>query len=490
MLKHLRQFVLAALLIVAACAVALAASSSASSVFQVDHDLFKLYPSLMVYEKSKATFTEPETCAGCHQDKYDEWHGSLHSLTLVDPVYQGEYNKAVKAVGSEIGRHCASCHTPAGMVTGEVSEPGLAGRSAVAKAGVSCDVCHSVSSLNHCKTPSKEPENGSLVLRPGEDGKDGPVLVKRGPLKPEEGCGGGFHDCKQTDFHDKGDLCASCHQVYHYDKHYPLEATYLEWKHSPYAQKDIHCQDCHMVDHETFVRSADTMTKPQRKEYRHYFNGANYLVYYLASQAALKTGDNDQAKRLMKQYDMAVKRLQKAAELEIVPIYRGGNLAEIKVRVKNVRAGHNLPTSLTNVRQMWLEIIAKDEKGRVVLTSGAIGADGALSTDVRKFNSEGMGTDMHYAIDPWVVTAFSSHETIPPKGYKDAYYGIAVPKGGKQVAVEVKLRYRQADQHVAEKLLKAVPKDIDLARDYGVTKIPTLPVVDMVSMKSVFSVKK
>ena len=492
MQKHLKQMAIITLLLLVASVVAFAASPSpsASSVFPVDHDLFKLYPSLMVYEKTKAGFTDPETCAGCHQEKYDEWHGSLHSLALVDPVYQGEYNKAVKATHGEVSRHCASCHTPAGVVTGEVTGPGLVGHSAVAKAGVSCDVCHSVSSLNHCKTPSKEPENGSLVLRPGEDGKDGPILVKRGPNKPEEGCGGGFHDCKQTDFHAKGDLCASCHQVYHYDKHYPLEATYLEWKHSPYAQKDIHCQDCHMVDHDTFVRSADTMTKPQRKEFRHYFNGANYLVYYLASQAAQKSGDKEHAKRLMAQYDMAVKRLQKAAELEVTPIYRGGNLAEIKVRVKNIRAGHNLPTSLTNVRQMWLEIIARDEKGKVVLASGAIGADGALPTDARKFNSDGMGNDMHFAIDPWVVTAFSSHETIPPKGYKDAYYGIAAPTGSKLVTVEVKLRYRQADQQVAEKLLKAVPKDIDLARDYGVTTIPTLPVVDMVFLKSVLPVKK
>ncbi|MDZ7598691.1 MAG: hypothetical protein U5J82_10475 [Desulfobacterales bacterium] len=100
MLRHLKQFVLVVLLVIAASVAALAASSSSSSVFQVNHDLFKLYPSLMVYEKSKANFTEPETCAGCHQDKYDEWHGPLHSLSLVDPVYQGEYNKAVKAIGS------------------------------------------------------------------------------------------------------------------------------------------------------------------------------------------------------------------------------------------------------------------------------------------------------------------------------------------------------------------------------------------------------
>ena len=159
------------------------------------------------------------------------------------------------------------------------------------------------------------------------------------------------------------------------------------------------------------------------------------------------------------------------------------------MRVKNIRAGHNLPTSLTNVRQMWLEVSMKDEHGRQIMTSGQIGKDGSLPANVRKFNSDGMGSDMHFAIDPWVVTAFSSHETIPPKGYKDAYFGVNLPKGSKKVTVEVKLRYRQADQKVAEALLKAVPKDIDLARDYGVTKVPELPVVDMAHKRSVVAAK-
>lgn len=487
MQHHTKYLVRIALLLMVTLIAVYAAASQGSTVFPVDKELFKYYPSLMVYEKTKAGFTEPETCAGCHQDKYDEWHGSLHSLAFIDPVYQGEMNKAVKAVGGSIGRHCSSCHTPAGTVTGEVSGPGVSNLSPVAKAGVSCDICHSVSSLNHCKTPSKEPENGSLVLRPGEDGTNSPALVKRGPHTPENGCGGGFHDCKQTDFHAKSDLCASCHQVYHYEKHYPLESTYLEWKHSPYAQHDIHCQDCHMVGHETFVRSADTMTKPQRKEYRHYFNGANYLLYYLASEAAKKAGDKEQAQRLMKQYEMAVQRLQKAAALEITPIYRNNRLAEVKVRVKNIRAGHNLPTSLTNVRQMWLEVRAKDDKGTVLMESGILNSDGSLSEHARKFSSDGMGSDMHFAIDPWVVTAFSSHETIPPKGYKDVYFGMSPHKGSRQITVDVRLRYRQAEQQIAEKLLKAVPSDINLARDYGVTQIPKLPVVDMVTVSQTIS---
>ena len=69
------------------------------------------------------------------------------------------------------------------------------------------------------------------------------------------------------------------------------------------------------------------------------------------------------ASNLHKKYDMAIAKLKAAAELEISPVYAKGQLAEIKVRVKNVRAGHNLPTSLTNVREMWLEVTAKDAAG-------------------------------------------------------------------------------------------------------------------------------
>ncbi len=490
MTKKLKIVSLVTLALVTACAVAVAATTPATSPFKVDRELFKLYPSLIVYEKTKAGFTEPETCAGCHEDKYKEWNGSLHSMAFVDPVYQGELNKAVKAVGHDISRQCEGCHSAAGVVTGEIKGPGLSGLSAVAKAGVSCDICHSISDLNHDKTPTKEPENGSFVIKPGEDAKEGAVLVKRGPAKPKDGCGDGFHECRQTEFHEKADLCASCHQVYHYEKHFPIEATYNEWKHSPYAQKDIHCQDCHMVATETFVKVADTMQKPERKDYRHYFNGANYLLYYLGSQASLKAGDKQQAERLMAQYDMAVKRLQKAAELEIEPVYRKGALAEVRVRVKNMRAGHNLPTSLTNIRQMWLEVIARDDKGEVVLSTGAVGVDGTLGEDARLFNSDGMGADMHFAVDPWVITAFSRHETIPPKGYRDVHYGISAPKGSSRITIEARLRYRQADQKIAEALLKAVPKDIDLARDYGLEKVPTLPVVDMVSLKREVPVTK
>lgn len=242
-----------------------------------------------------------------------------------------------------------------------------------------------------------------------------------------------------------------------------------------------------MVEIDTFKKVADEFYHPERKDYRHYFNGANFLLSYLGATAARKAGDPDLAERMMKQYNMAVERLRSAAGLEVTPVYQNGRLNEVQVRIKNLRAGHNLPTSLTNVRQMWLEVTAKDQDGRILMTSGSIQADGTLPENTRMLNSDGMGNDFHFAIDPWVVTAFSRHDTIPPKGYKDVHYGVYVPEGVKVVNFEVKLRFRQADQKVAEALLAAVPKDISLEQIYGLSKVPALPVVDMVTSQGTFA---
>lgn len=62
--------------------------------------------------------------------------------------------------------------------------------------------------------------------------------------------------------------------------------------------------------------------------------------------------------------------------------------------------------------------------------------------------------------------------------------------GPKKITFEARLRYRQADQGVAEKLLAAVPSDIDLEQIYGLKEIPSLPILDMAIKEAVFEVRK
>lgn len=447
----------------------------------VDRAFYPYYPSLIKWERSKADFTSPEECAECHPGKYEEWSASMHSLAFKDPVYQGELNLAVQKAGHGIAKQCEGCHTPAAVVKGEIKGAGLKGLSSLALAGVSCDVCHSVKGHTHWQTPYHQPENGSLILSPGGDSgnEDGYVLTKYGPNEPDEWCGDEFHECRESKLHLSSELCASCHQVSNYRTHTPLEETYREWKNGPYAVNNIQCQDCHMVDTETFRQVADELVKPERGDYYHYFNGANFLLYYLTKQAALKAGDEELAANAESKYQMAVERLKAAADLEIIPVYRNDMLVEIKVRVKNIRAGHNLTTSLTNIRQMWLEVTAKDKEGNIIMDTGTVDKEGRVPEDIRMFNSHTQDKNLNFTIHPWEAETFSKNDTIPPKGYKDVHYGLAYPKT-EPVTIEARLRYRQAEQKVAEKLLSMVPEDIHLEAIYGIKKIPSLPIVDMV----------
>lgn len=462
----------------AGCAVVSSLAIAANP--KVDKEMYPYAPSLIQWEKSAAEFTDPATCGECHPQQYEEWRGSVHSMAFQDPIYQGELNLAIEAVGRDITRQCEGCHTPAAVVTGEIKGAGLKDISPLAMAGVSCDACHSIKGHTHWQTPTHQPENGSFILSPGKEVDGEVTLIKYGPFPPEEECGEGFHECVESPLHLQAELCASCHQVTHYETHTSLEATYAEWKNSTYAVKDISCQDCHMVELDTFKRSADTFQKPVDDEYHHFFNGANFLLYHLTELAAKKSGDEELAESAQQKSQMAIGRLQAAADLDITPQYRNGKLAEVKIRVNNRRAGHDLPTSLTNIRQMWLDVTATDASGKVLMTSGQLDAKGELPENTRLFNSDGIGDNMHFELDPWKIVSFSRHDTIPPKGYREVYYGLT-SDSDEPVTLTIKLRFRQATQKVAEKLLSHVPDDMHLEAIYGIKEVPAVPIIDMVS---------
>jgi len=76
---------------------------AASTVFEVEHELYPNYPSLIKWNKSNAGFTEPAVCTGCHPQQYEEWTGSVHAPTLksaadleIFPIYRNRRLTDVK----------------------------------------------------------------------------------------------------------------------------------------------------------------------------------------------------------------------------------------------------------------------------------------------------------------------------------------------------------------------------------------------------------
>lgn len=410
-------------------------------------------------------WTDPRLCGQCHAEQYKGWNGSMHSNAFKDPIFQ-----ALWAIGEKsnsdlnLTNHCGSCHSPIGVATGTIKfnpdegQHGTFTAPGVAAMGVSCDVCHTISGTNIDKTAVLEHGNASFSIAPGK--------VKRATLKDSESP---YHETEYSEHHSSSKFCGNCHNIFHPGNNFPVERTYDEWKYSIYAQNDIQCQDCHMVPVEVAERVADTLKRPQelldietegfaglggkmRKViHKHGFVGGNAVVTEAMRKAKLAEGTDDTTDS--SNFEAAVKRLQGVASLKVKMKNKADKLHQLKVKVTNERAGHNLPTSLTEVREVWLEVLVTDDKGNELFSSGRLDAENNLPAETVIFNAHAVDKDGKHTHLPWEITRFTDVNTIPPKGYKYAKYYFNIPEGTERVHSEVRLRYRSFSQGLSDLLM-------------------------------------
>jgi len=406
------------------------------------------------------SFENPEVCAGCHPKQYEGWRGSMHSNAWNDPIFLAEFKKGLKATDGKIFKYCAGCHAPIGVLTDTVSwdkETNEFSISEKAARGVTCDVCHSIAGAVPLEdTLTSEHGNGSHII-------DTETHIKYGPLKNSKSP---YHETQYSELHTKANLCASCHNIIHPVNGTPVERTYDEWRVSPYAQNEIVCQDCHMNSVEVAIQIAKTLKRPEtfsNKKVRlsgkastlgsethsvvhsHEFVGGNAIISSLMAPNSL---------RKRKHADIAKKRLQNAAELTLSFEQRNDELFELGVDVFNAGAGHNLPTSLTQVRHVWIEATIKDDKGNILFETGKLDShndfDEEKTVVFKSWTVDDQGNETH---DPWAINHIVRDTTIPPKGHSKHEFIFANKHNAKQINVDVKLNYRSATQHFVESLL-------------------------------------
>ncbi|MBE0617309.1 MAG: hypothetical protein IH608_05210, partial [Proteobacteria bacterium] len=296
-------------------------------------------------------FTPAQRCAYCHPEQHAQWRGSMHANAFRDPLYQEAWREASRELGGSMDRLCAGCHTPVGTATEQVwiRASGEIVIAPLAEEGVTCDFCHSVARVD-------------LLERDGNPGNAGLALDPSGPkLGPYADAFSTFHETAYSDLHTRSEFCGACHNVFHPVSGTAIARTYDEWKGSVYAANEIHCQDCHMVPPEVAAQVAATLEKPalsglssnfgtaRTPFFHHTFTGANAAI-------PSELGHGGHA-------DDARARLRIAARVRVnavQPPVAGGELG-VEVRVQNLRAGHNLPTSMSELRQMWLRVSVIDE---------------------------------------------------------------------------------------------------------------------------------
>ena len=385
-----------------------------------------------------------QDCALCHPRQWTELRGSMHAVAHEDSLYRHFAELARKEAGEDVYTYCSSCHSPAGVATGLIPLMPEAQLPEEARAGVTCDVCHQISGLRGDRGPLGEQGNASFILKPGRQ-KFGPLAnISRNPA----------HSGAVLEEMSSSEFCATCHTVAHPVNGLRLEHTYEEWKGSIYAEKGIQCQDCHMRTVEDAVLVARTLERvevvgslarkgPERSISPHYFVGGNVDSGELGGGA--------------RHASMARARLKSAAALSIEApdSVQAQGVFDLDVVVTNVAAGHDLPTSLTELRQMWVRILAFDADGEVVFESGTLDSHGELPEGTIRFGSGLVDAKGEPTYKPWEAAGFAWKRTVPPKGSVRERVRIVLQKAVGPVTIEASLLYRIAPPHVLREVMGA-----------------------------------
>jgi hypothetical protein len=407
-----------------------------------------------------ASFYSPAVCSGCHNDIYTQWKGSMMAYAWVDPVFQSVYSEYVKQAkgGHEKAEvaMCSRCHTPVGYVADDLGRYSKTLKD-VEGAGVFCDVCHSVSK-------SAGIGNGAFMLTPGDAAKDD-AGVKYGPFKDAESS---FHGTKYSELHTRSEMCGMCHDVNHAHNIMAIENTYSEWRTGPYNTGDpattVTCQDCHMRQTPEYPSTGSTVRpdlpgyaapkdaggKERKHIWQHNFVGGN-----LAVTALLGEHPHEQ---------MAKDRLKHSVTVEYTGRDKAvpGGLFRLPIKVTNSGAGHYLPTGLTFVREMWLDVTVRDADGRLIFRSGDLDPAGNIKPGSVVYKSilgkEGKAMKPTFFL-PEATQVISDHR-IRPQGYDLEEYVFRVPEDAAgPLKYHVEMRYRSAPQSLVDELLgKDAPK--------------------------------
>ena len=401
-------------------------------------------------------FQSTQTCGVCHPRQLDELKGSMHLASHTDPLYRAMAELARKEAGPKVYAFCAGCHSPAGVLTGLIPAKPDGQLPAEAKAGVTCDVCHQISALTGAAGPWKEPANASFTIQQGmvKYGNYGNIAENRS------------HSGEKKDLFGSSDLCASCHTVIQPVNGFHIESTYDEWKGGIYSRKGIQCQDCHMRTVEEAQKVAETLEPlvltgksvlngADHPIYRHYFVGGN-------ANADVLAGGKTHAQ-------MAEARLKGAARLEVKSPLKAaaGKELRLDVVVRNVAAGHSIPTAVTELRRMWVDLQICDARGKVLFQNPGLDERGHPRPGAIAFGAIAGDRAGKPTVKLWEMTQFLWKRTIPPKGSAEDMVRFVPPADAAgPLTVEAKLLYQSAPPQVVVEIMGKeafLPKVVEMA---------------------------
>jgi hypothetical protein len=390
-------------LLVAGVALWLLAAFSAASSAQSDPHV----PA--VSRQAASLFKTSEECVACHNGLRTSanedvsigtmWASTIMANSARDPYFHAGLRREVMdhpSQAAEIQHECAGCHAPMlqraahadGRLTDVLSQlPVRADTSSpehrLAADGVSCTVCHQISAD---RLGTRDSFNGQFRLAaigPEPRQAFGPYIVDAGRARIMRSVTG-FAQTEAPHIRESA-LCATCHTLYTKARdssgrvvgEFPEQMNFQEWQHSAFSGEQRSCQACHMPEVTGRTRIASVLGEPRDGLSRHLFVGGNVLVLRMFDRYRSDLGVAAPSAGLEATARATIRQLQSDTAAVTLLSERRPDAVVADVTIRNL-TGHKFPTGYPS-RRAWIHLTARDEHGRVVFESGALGADGAIA---------------------------------------------------------------------------------------------------------------
>lgn len=390
-------------------------------------------------------FVSSSRCAECHTDVHPQWAQSAHAKAFVEPFYQRNVNDLIAQKNIAFTRHCESCHNPAALFSGALTDDPKFKERPFDQEGVSCIVCHSIESV------SGRGIGGYVMGQPALiEEKDGTKLLDVTDEDIQNDIEG-HKRAMMRDLLKKPEFCAACHKsqvpkelndykfirAFMVGDEYQQSSFSKEVPHPFYTRDKETCNSCHMEKVPT--RYYDVSVK-ENTITSHRFAAANTAIPYVF-------GYKEQFDEVVKflQDDkvgvdiFAVSRRPKGSAEEnlIAPLNRqdlqmkAGDSLTVDVIITNKNIGHSFPPELRDFYEAYVEFTVTDPKGNEILKSGFIDANGDLDTGAHNYKTylvkpDGSINDVHHI---WQTRVVAYNNAIPSGKSDLARYRFVVPDG-------------------------------------------------------------
>jgi tetratricopeptide (TPR) repeat protein len=447
-----------------------------------------------------AFFMESKKCGACHKDIYRQWNSSAHHFASFNNQF---YRKSIEymqsVVGTKPSKWCAGCHDHAVFFNGRFDRPIKEQiDTPEAQAGLSCMSCHSIVhvngtvgnagfSMSYPPLHEVASSNNSIIQKLERFViYAAPEAHRRTFMKPF--------------MRNNAEFCSACHKV-HLD--IPVNQyrwfrgfnDYDNWQASGvsgegarsfyYPAKASKCADCHMPT----VASKDP-GNVNGMIHSHRFPGANTAVPFVnqdaeqlnATEQFLKSGfisvdifavtpvarqkttqmirQASEAQQAKTGFAVGEESEQSTAATirnvgEVAAPANASNLTlqpgkevQVDVVVRTRKIGHFFPGGTVDAFDVWLELQACDDSGKLIFWSGKVenGGKGPVEPAAhfyRSYQLDAAGNTIDKR-NAWQARSLLYAHLIPPGAADVAHYLVRIPVGAKgSIHFTAQLNYRK-----------------------------------------------